>query len=83
MFFNLKKCTRQSQVFLEENVVQKCSTLKFATLTEKKITIFKQKHGPSSSKKVHYNLIIISFWLFKDCGADLITVFLQNYKHFV
>ena len=44
--------------------------------TNKKI--FKQKHGPSNPKKVHFNLIIISFWLFKDCGAKLITVFCQT-----
>ena len=37
-----------------------------------------QKHGPSNPKKVHFNLIIISFWLFKDCGAKLITVFCQT-----
>ena len=37
-----------------------------------KKNIFKQKHGPSNLKKVHFNLIIISFWLFKDCWAKLI-----------
>ena len=31
-----------------------------------------------SKKHVHFNLIIISFWLFKDCGAKLITVFCQT-----
>ena len=53
------------------------------TLTAKKYKIFKQKHGPSNPKKVYFNLIIISFWLFKDCGAKLITVFLPNHSYFV
>ena len=44
--------------------------------------IFKQKYGPSNPKKVHFNLIIISFWLFKDCGAKLITVFCQTINIF-
>ena len=64
MFFKVKVCTRISQHFLdlEENVADNCSTMKVATLTAKKIYIlFKQKHGPSHPKKVHYNLIIISF----------------------
>ena len=29
-------------------------------------------------KKVNFKLIIISFWLFKDCGAKSITVFCQT-----
>ena len=44
---------------------------------DRKKKIFKQKHIPSNPKIDHFNLIFISFWLIKDCGAKLITVFCQ------
>ena len=44
-----------------------------AILTEKKM--FNKSMDHLIQIKVHFNLIIVSFWLFKDCGAKLNTVF--------